>query len=79
MQEPMVANCLGTLKATEKQMKKEMDLFSRNFDKTHYENASKIFGAIKTTGYKGKLPRVSTWELYDKSFTWPKIRQYESV
>merc|ERR550514_2692619 len=56
-----------------------MDLFSRNFDKTHYNNASKIFSALKSSGFKGKLPRVHTWELYDKSFTWPKIRNYEIV
>jgi hypothetical protein len=60
-------------------MKKQMDLFSRNFDRTHYDNATKILGALKGSGFKGNLPRVSTWELYDKSFTWPKIRQYETV
>merc|ERR1719263_534488 len=78
-QYPKVANCVGSLDATEKEMKKQMDLFSRNFDKTHYDNAVKILGALKGSGFKGSLPKVSTWELYDKSFTWPKIRQYESV
>ena len=56
-----------------------MDLFSRNFDKTHYDNANKILGALKGSGFKGNLPRVTTYELYDKSFTWPKVRQYEGV
>ena len=45
-QGPKVADCVGSLNATEKEMKKEMDLFSRNFDKTHYDNATKIHAAL---------------------------------
>ena len=60
-------------------MKKEMDLFSRNFDTAHFDNANKILAALKGSGSNASLPRVTTWELYDKSFSWPKVRQYESV
>ena len=72
--EPKVANCVGSLPATEAAMKEEMLMFSKNFDKKHFDNAVKIQGALGA-----KLPRVNTWELYDKAWTWPKIRQYETV
>jgi len=78
-QGPIVGDCEGSLKSTEKELKRQMEMFSRGFDKTHYDNATKILGSLKAGGFKGHLPRVTTWELYDKSFTWPKIRQYESV
>ena len=60
-------------------MNKEMDAFSRTFDVKHFNNANAIKGALNGSGNKVALPRVKTWELYDKSFTWPKVRQYESV
>ena len=47
----------------------EMDHFSRSFSKKHYMNAmdiSKKLGVLP--------PKVSTWELYDKSFTFPRVR-----
>ena len=56
-----------------------MDLFSRTLDKSHYDQARKIHAALQAKQPGTKMPRVKTWELYDKSFTWPKIRNYEIV
>ena len=60
--------CTPALEMTKKNMKKEMDLFSRTFDKKHYDNAIKISKKV------GEMPRVTTWELLDKSFAWPRVR-----
>ena len=60
-------------------MAKEMERFSRTFNKKHYDNAVKVYDNLKRDGYKGNFPKVSTWELYDKAFTWPRIRRYEHV
>jgi hypothetical protein len=59
---------------TAENMKIEMDYFSRNFDVQHYNNAMKIW---KKVG--GTAPRVSSWELYDKSFSFERIRRYDYV
>ena len=76
---PRMLNCGDGLEASEGNMKFQMLKFSRTLDKKYFDNATQIFGALKSDGFKGKLPRVSTWAEYDKSFTWPKIRQYEIV
>jgi|ERR1740139_245877 len=62
------------LEISAKEMEYQMDMFSRNFDKTHYDNAMKIAGELKT-----KAPKVHTWELYDTSFSFPRVRRYTSV
>ena len=47
----------------------EMDHFSRSFDKKHFINAMDI---SKKLGVNP--PKVTTWNLYDKSFIFPRIR-----
>ena len=51
-----------------------MDYFSRRFDISHYNNAMKIWKEIG-----GPQPKVTSWELYDKSFSWPTVRRYNLV
>ena len=51
-----------------------MDAFSRTFDVRYYNKAMEIAGTIKQTP-----PRVTTWELYDKAFTFPRVRNYDLV
>jgi hypothetical protein len=51
-----------------------MDQFSRKFDKENYNNAVEI---AKKLGKKA--PKVKTWELLDNSFSFPRVRRYESV
>ena len=51
-----------------------MDQFSRKFNKKNYDNAVEISGKIGK-----KLPAVKTWELLDKSFSFPRIRRFDDV
>ena len=68
--------CEPALEMSNKEMAKQMDLFSRTFDEKYYKNAIKIYEANK--GKPGaKVPQVTTWELYDKAFTWKNVRKYE--
>ena len=73
------APCDPALPMTEEQMKIEMDYFSRKFDIKHYNNAMKIFAELKKNGFQGKGPHVTTWELYDKAFSFDRVRKYELV
>ena len=60
-------------------MKYQMEMFSRNFNIVHFANAWKIFTELRTKGYAGKLPLVTTWELYDKAWSFPRVRFYDVV
>ena len=67
------AGC-DALEISAKKMKYEMENFSRNFDVKHYNNAMLIASKL------GKRPpMVNTWELYDKAFSFPRVRQYNIV
>ena len=63
---------------SEKQLNIELDYFSRNFDKAHYDTAMQIYAELKGQGLDPKV-KVHTWELYDKSFRFPRVRRYELV
>ena len=51
-----------------------MENFSRNFDVKHYNNAMLIASKLKV-----KPPMVKTWEILDKAFSFPRVRQYNFV
>jgi hypothetical protein len=51
-----------------------MDQFSRTFNKMNYDNAMTIAGKLGV-----KPPKVHAWELLDASFSFPRVRRYESV
>ncbi len=55
-------------------MKAEMSKFSRTFVLKHYIDAIHVYDALKEDGYTGPPPKVDTWELYNKAFTFPRIR-----
>ena len=40
----------------------------------NYDNAMKIWGKIG-----GAAPKASTWELYDKGFSFDRVRRYDYV
>jgi hypothetical protein len=73
--------CADPLDITQKELDVQLDYFSRNFDKFHYENAMNIYAEMKkkgqdpVTGESG----VHTWELYDKAFPFEKVRRYDLV
>lgn len=51
-----------------------MDQFSRKFTKQNYLNAMEIAKEIHQAP-----PRIHTWELLDKSFSFPRVRRYTEV
>merc|ERR1719230_1979811 len=50
------AECPLPLEKTEEEMQLQLSQFSRTFDKTNYDNAMKIYGALKKMG---KDPKVA--------------------
>ena len=61
--------CEPPLEISVENMNIEMDYFSRRLDKKHYFNAIKIWDELRNKGFKGKGPKITTWELYDQSFS----------
>ena len=53
----------------------QMDMFSRTLDPRHWTNVLNINKALP----KGQKLSVHTWELYDKAFSFPRIRRYQYV
>jgi len=51
-----------------------MDQFSRKFNPQNYANAVEIAKEL------GKaVPRIHSWDLLDKAFTFPRVRRYQFV
>lgn len=71
---PQAGACEPRLWLSRDEMEWQMDQFSRKFDKQNYQNAMEIAGKIGA-----KAPKVHAWELLDKSFSFPRVRRYESV
>ena len=67
-----------TLEMSAAQLAIELDYFSRKCDRTHYDNAMKIYGELSKAGSPPQL-KINTWELYDKSFSFDRIRRFELV
>ena len=70
--------CEEALDVSEEELKIQLDYFSRHFDMKHYDNAMKIYGELKKQGKNPKVA-VNTWELYDASFSFPRVRRYDLV
>ena len=68
----------NTLEIDEATLNAQLDYFSRDFDKKHYENAMKIYAELKKQGKDPKV-RVQTFELYDKAFAFERVRRYDLV
>lgn len=69
-------NCPPPLEITEEELQYQLGQFSRNFEMTAWNNAMEIAAGLAK---EGKSPRfaVTTKELYDKSFSFPKVRNYD--
>ena len=61
---------------SEEQLAFELGQFSRTFDMKNWENAMEIYDTLKGAGKKPKIA-VTTKELYDHSFSFPKVRNYD--
>ena len=68
--------CPPPLAITEDELNYQLGEFSRNFDMKNWDNAMEIKGKL---GDSGKAPKfaVTTKELYDHSFSFPKVRNYD--
>ena len=68
--------CPEPLENTEEELHYQMGQFSRTFEMEHWDNAMKIKDALEK---QGKTPKVAvtTKELYDHSFSFPKVRNYD--
>ena len=64
------------LDETQAELNYQVDMFSRTLDPRHWTNANNIAKAMKDAGKKPAI-YVHTWELYDKSFSFPKVRNYD--
>ena len=53
-----------------------MEYFSRKLDPKLFDNAMEIFKNLSASDKKLKIA-VHTYELYDKSFRFPRVRKYE--
>ena len=71
---PQAGACEPRLWVSKDEMEWQMDQFSRKFNKQNYLNSVEI---AKELGVKA--PKVHAWELLDKSFSFPRVRRYESV
>jgi|TARA_B110000305_G_C19225749_1_gene532751 hypothetical protein len=68
--------CPPPLEITEEELQFQLGNFSRNFEMAAWNNAMEIAAGLAKSG---KTPRfaVTTKELYDKSFSFPKVRNYD--
>ena len=64
------------LDETQEEMEYQVEMFSRTLDVRHWKNANAIAGVLgkKNAGAAGM--KIKTWELYDKAFSFPRVRRY---
>ena len=66
------------LDETQDELNYQIDMFSRTLDERHWTNAMNIKKALGKKGLEGKF-YIHTWELYDKAFSFPRVRRYAMV
>ena len=66
------------LDETQAELNYQVDMFSRTLDPRHWTNVGNVAKAMKDAGKKPEI-YVHTWELYDKSFSFPRVRRYAMV
>lgn len=69
-------DCPPPLENTQEELNYQLGEFSRNFRMENWDNAVKIKNHLEKGGKKAKFA-VTTKELYDKSFSFPKVRNYD--
>ena len=71
--------CEPAIDVSQKQLDIELDYFSRTLDRKHYKKAMQIYKEMKKELKKNPKVSIHTWELYDKAFTFPRVRRYDLV
>lgn len=54
-------------------------MFSRTLDKRHWTNAQNIAAAMGKASSSAPGMKIHTWELYNKAFSFPRVRRYNFV
>ena len=72
----MLQECPEPLEISEDNLHYQLGEFSRNFEMVNWDNAMHIKGELAKSGQAPKFA-VTTKELYDKSFSFPKVRNYD--
>ena len=67
------------LDETQEELGYQLDMFSRTLDRRHWTNAVNVHNAIKKKTGNDLPLRVTTWELYNKAFSFPRVRRYNFV
>ena len=67
------------LDETQDELDYQIDMFSRTLDERHWTNAQNIAKAMGKNINQGPGLKIHTWELYDKAFSFPRVRRYEFV
>ena len=66
------------LDETQQELDYQLEMFSRTLDTRHWTNAQNVAKEIAKAGGSPKW-YVKTWELYDKAFSFPRVRRYAYV
>ena len=66
------------LDETQKELDYQLEMFSRTLDSRHWTNAKNVAKEIAKAGGTPKW-YVKTWELYNKAFSFPRVRRYAFV
>ena len=76
LEEQGVPACPPPLTISEDELNYQLGEFSRNFDMKNWDNAMEIKNKLAEGGKNVKFA-VTTKELYDHSFSFPKVRNYD--
>ena len=68
--------CKIPLEISEDELQYQLGEFSRNFNMDNWDNAMEVKAGLAKAGKTPKFA-VTTKELYDKSFSFPKVRNYD--
>ena len=68
--------CPEPLEMSEEELHYQLGQFSRTFEMKHWDNAMKIRSELAKEGENPRIA-VTTKELYDHSFSFPKVRNYD--
>ena len=74
MKEP----CEEALDVSQHNLDVQLDYYSRRLDRKYYNQAMLIYKEMKDQGLNPKMS-IHTWELYDKAFSFPRVRRYDLV
>ena len=74
--DPKKKDCPEPLEISEDELHYQLGEFSRSFEMKYWDNAMKIKDGLSKKGVNPRFA-VTTKELYDHSFSFPKVRNYD--